>query len=98
MRSQVEYWCTPSQDCQPKHRVKEGGTQRRGSGRLVHQGLKGASIKIIEYQAVTVMINKWSEFDGHSRHCFWCCSFLRAHFALLSGTSRYSELPRSAAN
>ena len=35
---------------------------RRG-GRLVHHGLEGGSIKIMEHEAVTVMIDKRSKIS-----------------------------------
>jgi len=63
MRLKTERGCAPPSDREPEHRVKEGGSQWRWRGRLVDQGLEGNSIKVIEQQAVTVVIDKRSKIS-----------------------------------
>jgi hypothetical protein len=63
VRLQAENWSTPPPDRKAKHGVEEGRSQWRYRGRLVQQGLKGGSIKIVEDDTVTVMIDERSKIN-----------------------------------
>jgi len=61
VRLQAENWSAPPPDREPQHGIEERRPERRRCDRLVHHGLEGGSIKIIEHEAVTVMIDKRSK-------------------------------------
>ena len=63
VRLQAKNRSAPPANRQAKHRIKEGRPQPGRAGRLVHQGLEGQAVKIIEQQPVTVVINQRPEIN-----------------------------------